>query len=151
MNDDVELAEPYPLGQQPIAVDSQWFHERRARREHILVESTIARNQLAAARRAWLKVATRMVPSTTDDPTVTAPIACRSATEFGTERAQVEVTPFPVQGTHGARNGRRHLPMAPAADSHQATPRWSGPSADHSGEQSKRSSSGNCGGSLYMQ
>src|SRR5258706_10724587 len=76
MNDDLEVTEPHPLRKQPIAVDPEGLAVIVIVIEilAVLVEPTAARHQLPAARRASLKVATRVVRSTTDDSAVSPPI-----------------------------------------------------------------------------
>jgi hypothetical protein len=147
----VKLTEPHPLSEPPVAVDPQGLDERRDLIILVilvilvvLVEPTAARHQLATARRASLKVATRVVRSTTDDRAVAAPIAAHSPLGLVAERNMVEATPIPMERIDGAREGHRHLTMTPAADGHHATLRSWGLSAGHSGVQSERSS-GNCG------
>jgi hypothetical protein len=107
--------------------------ERQASIRLILVEPAIARQQLATARRALLKIATRAVPPAAEGSAVAASLAGRSPARFITERNHVEASPIPMERVDGARDGRRHLTLAPAADGHQATPCASGLSAAHSG------------------
>ena len=131
MNDDLMPTNPRSLGEQAVAVHSQRFDERKTRIGRILIEPAAARQQLATARRAWLQVATRVVPATTEGTAVAAPVSPRSPARFVTERKHVEATPFPMEGIDNARDGLCHLAVAPTADGHQAT------------FQSERSS-GNC-------
>ena len=123
MNDDLFFTEPHPLGEQPVAVNSEGFADQIARVRAILVEQAAAREQLTSARRASLKVAPRVVPAATGDPAVTASIAARSPAGLVAERNHVEATPIPMKRIDGARDGRLHLTIAPAADGHQAASR----------------------------
>jgi hypothetical protein len=144
MDDDLLITEPRPLGELPVAVHPQGLGQRQALLRPILVEPTTARHQLTTARRAFLEIATRMMPAAAFDPAVTAPIAARSPVGLVAEPNHVEATPVPMKGVDRARVGHSHLTEAPAADGHQATTLGSGLLAGHRGVQTERSS-GNCG------
>lgn len=87
VDDDCLVAEPHPLGQEPVAVDA----ERLERclipfivlvPELILVETTSARQQLAGAHQAALEVAAGVEPAAPPDAAVITPRRARSAAGF---------------------------------------------------------------------
>ena len=121
MDHDFLFTEPHPLGEQPVPVHSQRLRKRKVHLGSVLVEPAPARHQLVTTRRAWLHVATRMVPATVVHTAVAAPRTTRS-TGVVAVRPQVEATTVPMESVDIARDGGRHLAMAPVADGHHTTP-----------------------------
>ena len=75
----------HPSDEEPVAVDAERFDGKFVVRL-LLVERALAGQQLATANGAPLQVATRVVPSTAEDPAVTASIALRAPTGLGAIR-----------------------------------------------------------------
>jgi len=76
----------HPSDEEPVAVDAERFDVTFVVRPVLFVERALARQQLATANGAPLQVATRVVPSTPEDPAVTASIALRAPTGLGAIR-----------------------------------------------------------------